>query len=75
MENTINKNAIDGNVWINDRNIIERNKGRTGCTMIRTANDIHETFTCDECEHRWKWDCVARKQTEFMNKKAPTHHF
>lgn len=69
------ENNIGENVRISDRNIIEKNKDNTGCTMTRTASDIHETFTCDECGHRWEWDCVAKKQTELMNKKVPTHHF
>lgn len=69
-ENIINK--ID---WEDDRNIIEKNEEKTGCTITTTANNIHENFTCDECEHKWERDCIAKKQTTFLNKKAPTHHF
>jgi transcription elongation factor Elf1 len=46
---------------------VEKNKTRTGC--IATAQDLHQTFTCNECNQKDQSNCIAFKINEVLIRK------
>ena len=40
---------------------IEIKKIENGCKA--TGKNIEQTFSCDACEHKDKWNCIALKET------------
>ncbi len=52
-----------------DRNTIciKKNTLKDGCTI--TAHNLYETFTCENCEHKQKWNCISLKLSDIMDTK------